>query len=276
MRVKPLVDVLVEKLITWIMKYLVLCQLHCSDRFVAYTQDYLYSLSLPENLLKKAVFISPPVPRLPVDENFFQELTRLKLQKLNKKRKKQIWLGFAGRLAREKGVEYLVKAVIQLARQKNFSKRDCVLVFAGPYGDQVVGEADYYQSIIELLDKHDIKYHFFGTLHKGELGAFYQVIDALLLPSINQTEAFGMVQLEAMCLGTPVITTNLPGVRVPVRRTGMGLIVTPKNPLQLGQAISQVLDQSERFSNKNLQKKACKMANINTTIKKYEQLIASL
>ena len=50
------------------------------------------------------------------------------------------------------------------------------------------------------------------------MSSFYKSIDLLVLPSINQTEAFGMVQAEAIA-GTPVIAGNLPGVRIPIKLT---------------------------------------------------------
>jgi glycosyltransferase involved in cell wall biosynthesis len=70
----------------------------------------------------------------------------------------------------------------------------------------------------------------------------------LILPSINSTEAFGMVQVEAMICGTPVVATDLPGVRVPVNMTGMGRIVRPKDSQSLAESIIDVLEHKESYS----------------------------
>ena len=56
-----------------------------------------------------------------------------------------------------------------------------------------------------------------------------------------------MVQVEAMFSGTPVVSTDLPGVRVPVEKTGMGAIVSPKNVSNLAQAIIRVLQNKKRY-----------------------------
>jgi glycosyltransferase involved in cell wall biosynthesis len=68
-----------------------------------------------------------------------------------------------------------------------------------------------------------------------------------ILPSINSTESFGMVQVEAMTCGTPVVATDLPGVRQPVRMTGMGLVVPPEDPASLAEAIISILDNPKGY-----------------------------
>ena len=56
-----------------------------------------------------------------------------------------------------------------------------------------------------------------------------------------------MVQVEAMYCGTPVVTTDLPGVRVPVQKTGMGEIVPPGNVSALAQAIEKILKNKRQY-----------------------------
>ena len=79
----------------------------------------------------------------------------------------------------------------------------------------------------------------------GELAAFYAACDVLALPSA--TECFGLVQAEAMLCGTPVVATDIPGARVPVRLTGMGALVPPGDPEALAVAIGAVLADPARF-----------------------------
>ena len=50
-----------------------------------------------------------------------------------------------------------------------------------------------------------------------------------------------MVQVESMACGTPVISTDLPGVRQPIKMTGMGRIVPPRDPGKLSKALIEIL-----------------------------------
>jgi glycosyltransferase involved in cell wall biosynthesis len=67
------------------------------------------------------------------------------------------------------------------------------------------------------------------------------------LPSTNSTESFGIVQVESMASGTPVVASNIPGVREPVRLTGMGQTVPPADGCALAEAINEVLDHPDRY-----------------------------
>jgi len=77
-----------------------------------------------------------------------------------------------------------------------------------------------------------------------------------------------------MLSGTPVVASNLPGVRVPIQLTKMGKIVAPKNPKQLSQAISEILKNKNKFNNDKLIKKLLKnIFDINNVFKFYDNLI---
>jgi len=68
-----------------------------------------------------------------------------------------------------------------------------------------------------------------------------------VVPSLNSTESFGLVQVEAMLHGTPVVASDLPGVRVPVRMTGMGEIAPIGDAAGLAEAILRVLRDRPRY-----------------------------
>ncbi len=97
--------------------------------------------------------------------------------------------------------------------------------------------------MIDALGDH---WTFLGVVSEKDKAAFYHVCDVLVLPSINSTESFGMVQVEALTCGTPVVATDLPGVRHAVRTTGMGKIVPPMDADALAQAIIAVLESGVR------------------------------
>ena len=68
------------------------------------------------------------------------------------------------------------------------------------------------------------------------------------MPSLNSTEAFGLVQIEAMMNGVPSVPSALPGVRQPVSMHGMGEVSKIGNSDSLANAILKVLDNPEKIS----------------------------
>jgi len=78
---------------------------------------------------------------------------------------------------------------------------------------------------------------FVGSIADSSLPAYFAAADMLVLPSLTRSEAFGLVLLEAMASGTPVIASDLPGVRAVVRRCGGGLLVPPGRADALAAAI---------------------------------------
>jgi glycosyltransferase involved in cell wall biosynthesis len=111
--------------------------------------------------------------------------------------------------------------------------------FAGEYR-KVVGET-MFERTKPLLAKHEDQVRMLGVLRGEELVDFYAACDVLVLPSVNLTETFGLVQVEAMLCGTPVIASDLPGVREAIRVTGMGKIAPPRNPTVLAETIIDVV-----------------------------------
>jgi len=79
------------------------------------------------------------------------------------------------------------------------------------------------------------------------MAAFYPNIDVVVLPSLNSTEAFGLVQIEAMLNGAPSIASNLPGVRQPVTIHEMGKVVEIGNSEDLARALVEVLSNKKQF-----------------------------
>jgi len=148
----------------------------------------------------------------------------------------------AARLATEKGVEFLVQALPQVLEQVPNAR----LLYVGTY-QNVVGEDKYAARILPLIEGLKDHWSLMGNLTPVEMTAFFKTLEVLVMPSLNSTEAFGLVQVEAMSCGTPVIATDLPGVRVPVKMSGMGKIVPVGDAGAIAQAILGILAEPERY-----------------------------
>jgi glycosyltransferase involved in cell wall biosynthesis len=151
-------------------------------------------------------------------------------------------IGMVARLAAEKGVEYLVEALPEVLKTHPAAR----VLHVGQY-QNVLGEEEYANKLMPMIQALGEHWTFLGILPAPELSAFYQMCDVTVLPSLNSTESFGIVQVESMANGTPVVASNIPGVREPVRITGMGRTVPPGDPLALANGLNEVLDHPEQY-----------------------------
>jgi glycosyltransferase involved in cell wall biosynthesis len=122
------------------------------------------------------------------------------------------------------------------------------VIFAGRY-QNVMGEQAYFDRLIPRIHEHELsgRWKFLGNLDPVQLSALYPNLDVLLIPSLNSTEAFGLVQVEAMMNGVPCVASALPGVRMPVRMHGMGRLAEIGDPASLADSVLKVLDEPRKF-----------------------------
>ena len=200
-----------------------------ADAIVAYTQDFADHSPFLTRYARKVRVVPPPVESptvLPEAVQAFAEQFKLNGQVI----------GFVARMAAEKGVEVLLHALPHVLETYPQAR----VLFAGQHQD-VLGEEAYAQRLEPLLRQHADRWDFMGIMSSEELAAFYLNCDLVVLPSLNSTESFGLVQVEAMLHGTPSIASNLPGVRQPVLQTGMGKVVPIGDAKGLSEAIVEVL-----------------------------------
>lgn len=206
-----------------------------SDAVVTYTRDYgANSPFLSRYLGKKLTIIPPPVElaACPADmAQAFHQRHELAGKKV---------IGISARVAAEKGIEVLLRALPIVLQ----AHPDAIILHASP---QTLGEDAYARSLQPLMEQFTEQYRQLGALHGAELTAFYKNLDVLVIPSLNSTESFGLVQIEAMINGAPVVSSNLPGVRQPVTMTGMGQVVPIGDHEALARAIIEVLDNHEQY-----------------------------
>ncbi len=86
-----------------------------------------------------------------------------------------------------------------------------------------------------------------GFMPESNLHALISSCDCLCLPSIERTEAFGLVLLEAMCYGKPVVASDIPGSGIGwvVENGVTGFLVPPGDPVSLARSVSVLLTQPE-------------------------------
>lgn len=209
-----------------------------ADAVVTYTRDYAeHSPFLSQFLDSKLVIIPPPVTLEPVDDealSAFRAAHGLGGRPV---------IGISARLATEKGVEVLLNALPDVLRVFP----DALVLHAGPYKN-ILGEEAYAARLEPLFRKYADHYKLLGTLHGAELTAFYRSLDVLCICSLNSTESFGLVQIEAMRNGVPVAACDLPGVRQPVQMTGMGRVSAVGDSAALAEAIIDILRRRPGFA----------------------------
>ena len=135
---------------------------------------------------------------------------------------------FVGRLVEYKGVTYLLRAFAELVKEK-----DARLV--------VVGDGPLRRGLEDEAGALGVggKVVFAGEVSGGELPGYYAACDVFALPSVTRQEAFGLVLVEAMSSGKPVVSTNFSGM--PYVVGDAGLLVEPMNPSALKEALARIL-----------------------------------
>src|SRR5690242_11962994 len=136
-----------------------------------------------------------------------------------------------GRLVYYKGFEYLIRAMRQI---------DGTLI--------LIGDGPLRQGLERAAREMGIgeRVVFAGEIHNSRLAPYYHAADVFVLPSIARTEAFGIVQLEAMACGKPIVNTRLDSGVPFVSIDGLsGITVPPRDHVALGRAITVLLDDAE-------------------------------
>lgn len=205
---------------TWLLKR--------SDLILCTTPNY----SINNEILKPySNKISYVVIGLNIDSLSFDKQLEERIDDKYKTKNKLIYVG---RFVYYKGIEYLIRAM-------SLVKSNCVLF--------LVGSGELKERIENLVSDLDIKDKvvFLGELSEIEKFTYIKSSEMLVLPSIYKTEAYGIVQVEAMALGLPVLSTKIEGSGVDwVNKNGeSGIIVQPENSEEIAEAIDKVFLNSD-------------------------------
>jgi len=210
-----------------------------SNHIVTYTQDYADHSPYLSRYASKLTPILPPV-ELPVPT---PEAVSAFARAHHVAERKPV-IGMAARFAAEKGVEVLLDAMPVIL--KKYPKAQ--VLFAGTY-QNVMGEQAYSDRLMPRIRAYEVQGHwtFLGNLDSTQMAAYYPNLDVLTVPSLNSTEAFGLVQIEAMMNGVPCVPSALPGVRQPVTLHGMGRVAKIGDSADLAESILGVLNEPQKF-----------------------------
>ncbi|NIS38036.1 glycosyltransferase family 4 protein [Candidatus Saccharibacteria bacterium] len=132
-----------------------------------------------------------------------------------------------------KGLDYLLRAVAMVGNT-NIKL-------------MVVGGGELKEGYQEKAKKLGIEKRvtFVGPVSNEDLPRYYRLCDVFVFPSIDKSEAYGLVALEAGACAKPSIASNLPGVRFVVKEGEMGVLVEPKDADQLAEKIKYLFNSKD-------------------------------
>jgi glycosyltransferase involved in cell wall biosynthesis len=200
-----------------------------AQKIIVTSEIYANSSDDLKNYLEKVIVI--PLGCKDYGAHYIKDTTSSLSEELNQFLKDKKLVLSVGRLVAYKGFDILIESVKYLD-----SDIVVVIVGSGPLRKELQGR------ICSLNLSHRIK--LVGRQGEQELQELYKRAKIFCLPSIERSEAFGLVLLEAMSFGLPIVATKIPGSGVPwVNQQGVtGLNVEIKNPRSIAIACNQIIN----------------------------------
>ncbi len=194
--------------------------LHRADRIIATSPGYLASSPILASLRERCSVVP-----LAIDTAAFRPAPEA--ARALRERFPGALVLFVGRLRYYKGLQHLVDAMADL-----------------PATLLVAGDGALRPELERRAARSPAagRVHFLGHVPQADLTAHYSAADVVVLPSSQRSEAFGLVLLEAMACGRPVVSTELSTGTSWVNRHGdTGLVVPPRDPRALAAALRLLL-----------------------------------
>lgn len=201
--------------------------LNISDKIIATSKYYAQNSTYLKKYFKELGIVPPGVDVLKFNLNVNKGY-------LKKKYGNHHFALFVGQLDKShihKGINYLLDAISLV--KKEFE--NIVLLVVGK-GDNIKNYKNYAQKL--SIEKNVI---FTGFVPIDKLPEYYAGSNVTILPSLNNSEGFGMVLIEAGACGKPVIGTSVGGIPLVVSDQKTGLLVPPKDSEALAKAIIKIL-----------------------------------
>jgi len=185
---------------------------------------------------------------------------------------------FVGRITKAKGIRILIKALKNL--KLKFNKELKLLIIGGDISGVMHSEIEsrekkYIKEKIKELDLSD-DVIFLGPVEREKLPYYYSVADICVIPSLY--ESFGLVAVEAMACGTPVIASKTGGLTHTVKNGYSGLHFVPGRSDHLAKKILEIITDSEKLREMgiNARIRASREFGLERTVRQIKELYESL
>jgi len=213
-------DIVRQRFFEFLLRPIIFNTLKKSDKIIVSNPNILKNSPYLKNVQQKCEIIP-----FGVDLDNFKGGTEEEIKKIREKYGKFVL--FVGRLNYYKGVKYLIDAM------KGF-ELNLVIIGDGPLKKEL-------KKRVEKL-KINERIFFLSVLKNEDLINFYKASDFLVLPSIFKSEAFGIVLIEAMACGKPIISTELGTGTSFVNKDGItGFVVLPRDSKSLSNVIRRII-----------------------------------
>lgn len=204
-----------------------------ASRILAYSQDYADNSYYLQPFMDKVTPVYPPI-QMPLPQP--DKVAALRAE----------WgrdggplIGFAHRFVEEKRPDLAIRAMEIVSKTYPNAR----LVFAGQFDIPYENTWERQQALVQ---QHRDRLIFLGLIQDPQdLANFYAACDVQVLSS--DTECFALAQVEAMLCGTPMVATDIPGARVPVRETGMGKLAVKGDWQSIGETLVEVIQHREQY-----------------------------
>lgn len=235
--------------------------LNRADKIIASSPKYINESTILQKYKNKCIAIP-----LSVNENKFIE-NQDEVKNIKNTYKNKTIIFSVGRLIYYKGFNFLIKSA-------KYLDDDFIILIAG--------DGPLYKELNELILKNNLlkKVALLGKITDAELSNYYSACDIFCLPSIFKSEAFGLVQIEAMSFGKPIVATKIKGSGVDwVNKDGeSGINVDICDPIELSKAFIKLSKDKEYYNllSYGAKKRFLSTFTLNVMIKKIIKLYKSI
>ncbi|QTC40484.1 glycosyltransferase family 4 protein [Bacillus sp. V3] len=162
------------------------------------------------------------------------------------------YMGYIGRIDTGKGWEDFIKSIKIIKDNKKLSDTRFI----------IVGNGKQHHDMVNLIRSYDLESHIdlFDLMPRSDLAGIYNVLDAFVFPTKREGESLGLVGIEAMACGCPVLGSEIGGLKSYIKDGVNGLFHSPGNIGELSKNIL-ILGNMDRVKYTEFQQNAIETAS---------------